>query len=117
MHRYDLVSIIVPALNEARSFNELYERTHKALEDAQRFEFIVIDDGSTDDTVEVLRALRARYPNVCVLSHYRNHGKSLALMQGFSIASGEVAVRLTGTGSVIVGTAPAGTFGSTRATR
>jgi len=92
MSRYDLVSIIVPALNESASLEELYERTRDSLAGVQPFEFIVIDDGSTDDSLDKLKALRARHPNLCILSHYRNHGKSLALMQGFAAARGQVAV-------------------------
>jgi hypothetical protein len=92
MSRFDLISVIVPALNESASLEELYERTRRALGDGQRFEFIVVDDGSTDDTVGKLKAMRARRPEICILSHYRNHGKSLALMQGFAAARGDVAV-------------------------
>ncbi len=93
MSRFDLVSVIVPALNESASLEELYERTRRTLDDArQPFEFIVVDDGSTDDTVEKLKSMRHRHPNICILSHHRNHGKSLALMQGFAAARGQVAV-------------------------
>lgn len=92
MARFDLVSIIVPALNESASLEELYDRTAAAVGAAQPFEFIVVDDGSQDDTVERLKAMRTRHPNISILSHYRNHGKSLALMQGFSAARGDVAV-------------------------
>ena len=92
MSQHDLVSIIVPAFNEAPSLVELYERTRKVLAGLRPFEFIVIDDGSTDGTLETLRALRTKYPNLCILSHFRNHGKSLTLMQGFAAARGEVAI-------------------------
>lgn len=92
MNRHDSVSVIVPMLNEAASLEELYLRIRDALAGACSFEFIAVDDGSTDDTLEVLKRLRAQYSNICVLSHYRNHGKSLALMQGFSVARGETAV-------------------------
>ena len=78
MNRHDSVSVIVPMLNEAASLEELYRRIREALEGVCSFEFIAVDDGSTDDTLEVLKRLRGRYPNICVLSHYRNHGKSLA---------------------------------------
>jgi glycosyltransferase involved in cell wall biosynthesis len=92
MSRFDLISIIVPALNESASMEELYERTRRALGGGQPFEFIVVDDGSTDETVDTLKTMRERCPNICILSHYRNHGKSLALMQGFAAARGDVAV-------------------------
>lgn len=91
MAELDLVSVIVPALNEAESLDELYDRTRAAL-GSQPFEFIIVDDGSTDDTVARVTTLRERYGNVVLLGHYRNHGKSLALMQGFAAARGDVAV-------------------------
>lgn len=90
----DLVSIIVPALNESASLGELYDRTHRVLAGVRPFEFIVIDDGSTDGTLEQLEIMREKHPNICILSHFRNHGKSLALMQGFAAARGDVAVTL-----------------------
>jgi hypothetical protein len=90
-----MISVIVPMLNEADSLEELYDRTRRALDDiAQPFEFIAVDDGSTDGTLSTLKRLRERHGNVCILSHYCNHGKSLALMQAFSVARGEVAVIL-----------------------
>jgi len=90
---FELVSIIVPAYNEAPSLAELYERVKKALS-PQNFEFIVINDGSTDDTLAVLTRLRAEFPNITVISHFRNHGKSMALMQGFDAARGDVAATM-----------------------
>ncbi len=92
---FGLVSVVVPAFNEADSINELYERTKKALGAiGQKFEFILVDDGSTDATQDVVNALCDRYDNVVLVSHYHNHGKSMALMQGFDIARGDVAVMM-----------------------
>ena len=51
MSSSDLVSIIVPALNEAAGLEELYERTRKTLEGLQPFEFIVVDDDTTGQSV------------------------------------------------------------------
>ncbi|HNQ22743.1 MAG TPA: glycosyltransferase family 2 protein [Phycisphaerae bacterium] len=96
MVRYDLISVVVPVLNEAASLAELYERTRRVLEGVQPFEFIIVDDGSRDDTLARVRALRAVYANISIISHYANHGKSLALMQAFAIARGEVAVVMDG---------------------
>ncbi len=90
--REDLISVIVPVLNESLTLRELYERTRCSLADRGPFEFIAVDDGSTDGTLEELKALRAEYGNISILSHYCNHGKSLALMQAFALARGEVAV-------------------------
>ena len=93
MEKRSLVSIVVPAYNEAESLAELFSRTKAALID-RPFEFIVVDDGSVDGTSEVIKNLRANNPNIALLRHFRNHGKSLALMQGFDEARGEVLVML-----------------------
>ncbi|OAN49298.1 hypothetical protein A6A04_04060 [Paramagnetospirillum marisnigri] len=60
----------------------------------QPFEFILIDDGSTDDTQAVVEALGRQYGNVIYIQHFRNQGKSIGLMQGFDAASGDVAITL-----------------------
>ena len=93
--QFELVSIIIPAYNERESLGELYDRitaTLSAIE--QPFEFIVIDDGSTDGSFEMLREMRETHSNIIAIRHFRNHGKSLALTQGFDIARGEVAVMM-----------------------
>ena len=95
MESIKIASIIVPAFNESDSLKELYERTKGVLDQQkQAFEFIVIDDGSTDDTYNVLRAMREQYKNIGVVRHLRNHGKSLALTQGFSFANGDIAITM-----------------------
>lgn len=92
-----LISIVVPAYNEAPTLKELYRRTDETLGAIDRwFEFIVVDDGSTDDTPTVTGELIDENSNVIVIRHARNMGKSIALMQAFEIAQGEVLVTLDG---------------------
>ena len=88
-----VISVIVPALNESASLEQLYMRVKKVLEQEGRaFEFIFIDDGSTDDTFNVLKSLNEKFPDITILGHGKNHGKSIALMQGFAAAEGEFAI-------------------------
>lgn len=88
-----LISVITPALDEGPTLVELYDRIKKALDDTDRyFEFIVVDDGSSDDTYDVATSLSRTHPNVTVVRHAFNHGKSISLMQGFDVAAGDVAV-------------------------
>ncbi len=94
MEKIKLVSVIVPALNESPTLVELFMRTKSALEGSWEFEFIFVDDGSIDNTIEVVNQLQREFPNVKLLGHYRNHGKSVALMQGFALAEGEVAITM-----------------------
>jgi glycosyltransferase involved in cell wall biosynthesis len=94
MPRFQLISIVVPLYNEAPTLEELFLRINAVFNPDQPFEVIFIDDGSTDGSAEILAHLRGKFPNITILSHYRNHGKSLALMQGFDAARGEVLVTM-----------------------
>ena len=90
-----LVSVIVPAFNENESLEELCLRIKNVFEKLGRsFELIIVDDGSNDGTSEKLNSLLASYSNMTVVRHFKNNGKSLALMQGFDIARGEVAISI-----------------------
>ena len=90
-----LVSIIVPAYNEAENIGELCTRIEEVFNQMGRsYELIFIDDGSNDGTFENLRTLQSKNSNLVILRHYKNLGKSLALMQGFDTARGDIAVTL-----------------------
>jgi glycosyltransferase involved in cell wall biosynthesis len=89
------VSIVIPVFNEAESLEELYLRTKVVLDGlGLPFEFIAVNDGSSDDSYARLVKLRERFPNIGIISHRCNHGKSLSLMQGFSFASGDVVITM-----------------------
>ena len=93
----DLISVVVPALDEGPTLGELFERVNKTFRQLGRaFEFILVDDGSSDNTSEVAAALSREHPNFSVIRHARNQGKSIALMQGFEAARGETLVTLDG---------------------
>ncbi|RJR44084.1 MAG: glycosyltransferase [Deltaproteobacteria bacterium] len=94
MPRFNLLSIIIPVYNEAGSLEELFLRIKAVFGEEQPYEVIFVDDGSSDGSGEILAGLAKRFPQVTVLSHYRNHGKSLALMQGFDAAKGEAVVTM-----------------------
>ena len=54
------------------------------------FELLFVDDGSSDDTLEIMRRLRQSDPRVRYLSFSRNFGKEAALLAGFEHATGEL---------------------------
>jgi glycosyltransferase involved in cell wall biosynthesis len=84
------VSVVVPAYDEADSLPELVERVKSALTTMGRdWELIVVDDGSTDGTLDVLRGLAAQVPQLRFRSFLRNYGKSAALNVAFAEARGE----------------------------
>lgn len=95
MEQIKTVSVVVPVFNEAESLEELYQRTKTVLEGlGLSFEFIAVNDGSNDGSYKRLVNLRERFPNIGIISHRCNRGKSLALMQGFALASGDVVVMM-----------------------
>ncbi len=85
------ISVVVPLFNEEESLPELVAWIDKvAHENSLSYEVIMVNDGSTDNSWEVVKELSAKYPAVKGISFMRNYGKSAALYSGFEIAQGEV---------------------------
>ncbi|HVM87997.1 MAG TPA: glycosyltransferase family 2 protein [Puia sp.] len=89
------VSIIVPVLNEDESLPELYAWIMRVA-DAGRLscEIIFIDDGSTDNSWNVIESLRSSNSNIKGIKFQRNYGKSAALNEGFKVAHGDVVITM-----------------------
>ena len=86
------ISCIIPVLNEAEGIADFLRALHQqvaALSD--HFEIIVIDDGSTDQTVAVLESLQAEL-NLKVVVFSRNFGKANALTAGLAYSKGDVTI-------------------------
>lgn len=84
------LSVIVPCYNEGESLNEFYDAVSKRLElEKITHEFIMVDDGSSDNTMEVLRNLSSKDKCVKVISFSRNFGKEAAMYAGLKACSGE----------------------------
>jgi glycosyltransferase involved in cell wall biosynthesis len=88
------ISVIVPGLNEADSLAELAERIHATLDGKRRYEIIFVDDGSTDDTWEVVGDLARMDGRVKGIRLRRNFGKAMALSAGFQRARGAILVTM-----------------------
>ena len=85
------ISVVVPLFNEEESLPELVAWIDRvAHENNLSYEVIMVNDGSTDGSWEVVKELSAKYPTVKGISFMRNYGKSAALYSGFEMASGEV---------------------------
>jgi glycosyltransferase involved in cell wall biosynthesis len=85
-----VLSVIVPAYNEAETIEQVLDRV-LALGDLVA-EVIVVDDGSTDDTLAVARRVAHRSPRVHVEALERNSGKTAAVARGIEVASAEIVV-------------------------
>ncbi|MHA8066604.1 glycosyltransferase family 2 protein [Aquirufa sp. ROCK2-A2] len=89
------ISIIVPLYNEAESLPELCAWIDKVMKENQfSYEMIFINDGSKDDSWEVLQRLKSTYQELKALSFARNYGKSAALHEGFLLAQGSVVITM-----------------------
>ena len=89
------ISIIVPLYNEAESLPELCSWIDQVMQKNQfSYEMIFINDGSKDNSWQVLQELAKQYPTVKGISFARNYGKSAALHEGFQKASGQVVITM-----------------------
>ena len=89
------LSIVIPVFNEAPSLVALHQRLARTLERIGRpYEIIFVDDGSRDESADVLRALRARDAAVRMIRFNRNYGQHAALFAGMERARGEIVVTL-----------------------
>lgn len=89
------ISVIVPLFNEAESLPELYAWIQRVMnENKFSYEVIFINDGSTDNSWQVIQDLKAKSENVRAIRFRRNYGKSPALFCGFERAEGEVVITM-----------------------
>ena len=89
----DLISLVVPCYNEQAVLRLFYEETCKAVADVPaEFEFVLINDGSKDGTLQIMRDLAAEDPRVKYLSFSKNFGKEAGIYAGLSKAKGDYVV-------------------------
>jgi len=83
------LSVVMPVYNEERTLEEIVRRV---LETPYEKELLLVDDGSTDASREIMGRLEAAHPEVRCLYHERNSGKGAALSTGFREVAGDVVV-------------------------
>ena len=89
------ISVIVPLYNEAESLPELAAWITRVMtENKFTYEVIFVDDGSTDNSWQVIESLRAKNPCMKGVKFRRNYGKSPALHTGFQRAQGDVVITM-----------------------
>lgn len=91
------VSIVVPVYNEEGNLLELHRRvTDVLVATGLPYQLVVVDDGSTDGTWSVVRALADADEHVVGLRHRRNFGKARALANGFAVSTGDAVITMDG---------------------
>ncbi|MGV8814316.1 MAG: glycosyltransferase family 2 protein [Gelidibacter sp.] len=89
------ISVVIPLLNEKESLPELYDWIAKVMRSNHfSYEIIFIDDGSTDDSWNVIEQLSQKDSNVKGIRFFRNFGKSQALHAGFEKSQGDVVITM-----------------------
>src|SRR5213592_4120827 len=89
------ISVIVPFLDEAESLPELAEWIKRVADQHNlSYEIIMVDDGSSDGSWQVVEGLSKKNPNIKGIKFQRNYGKSAALNEGFRAAQGNVVITM-----------------------
>ena len=89
------LSVVIPVFNERESLPELFRRLRHALDSIGRtWEVVFVDDGSSDGSVEILKAQAAAVPAFRVVELARNFGQHAAVLAGFSAVRGSIVVTL-----------------------
>ncbi|MCF8356276.1 MAG: glycosyltransferase family 2 protein, partial [Melioribacteraceae bacterium] len=89
------VSILVPLFNEEESLKPLYNEIKKSLNEINiQYEILFVDDGSTDNSLKIIKELCNIDKNIRFLSFRKNHGKSAALQIGFNNVKGDAIITM-----------------------
>jgi len=89
------LSIVIPLIDEAESLPELTAWIERVMQEQQySYEIIFVDDGSTDNSWDIIRQLRSRNANIKGIKFQRNYGKSAGLNEGFRAAKGDVVITM-----------------------
>ena len=91
------LSLVIPVYNERDNLSPLIAEIERAL-GGTRFEIVAVDDGSTDGSLETLKALKRGHPALHIVSFAANAGQTAAFAAGFQAAKGTVIVTLDADG-------------------
>jgi glycosyltransferase involved in cell wall biosynthesis len=93
----EMLSIIIPLYNEEDNIGPLYDALVSVLSGlAHPYEIIMVNDGSSDGTRDLLDSLAREYPNVRVVHFRRNFGQTPAMMAGIDMARGDILIPMDG---------------------
>ena len=89
-----LVTILIPAYNEQEVLPQLFNRLEKLAKSQKNynFEFLYINDGSSDNTMEIIKKESEKDPRISYINLSRNFGKEKAMLAGFDYSKGDAVV-------------------------
>ena len=95
MHPRPMISLVIPVYNEEGNLKTLMGRITPVMAAMERpYEVILVDDGSRDRSLDLLKGFAERSPEVRVVELTKNYGQHAAILAGFSIVRGEIVVTL-----------------------
>lgn len=89
-----LLTILIPAYNEHEVLPLLYDRLSKLMDDQKKYDFeiLFVNDGSKDDTLNIIKFLRAKDSRINYVNLSRNYGKEIAMAAGFDYVRGDALI-------------------------
>ncbi len=94
-----LISIVISLYNEEENVEKLFEELYKVelgVSDKVDFEYICVNDGSKDHTLELLTELMKKHKNIKIFNFYRNFGHEIAMTAGMDNSNGEAVIFMDG---------------------
>jgi dolichol-phosphate mannosyltransferase len=89
------LSIVIPMFNEAENVESTVKRVEEAMASFKgTYEIVAVDDGSVDNTLEILRKLESQDKKIRVVSYSKNAGRGKALRRAFQSSKGEIVVSI-----------------------
>lgn len=88
------LSVVIPMMNEENNVKLLFEAVRKALAGKFNYELILVDDGSTDNTISLMKEHADEHTKILIFN--RNYGQSSAMQAGIDYAKGDLIVTLDG---------------------
>ena len=83
------LSIVIPCFNEEKTLEKCVEKVIEISDDNLSLEIIIVDDASTDKSIQIAKQLETKYSEIVVIQHNKNQGKGAALRSGFKQAAGD----------------------------
>ncbi len=93
----NFISIVIPVFNEFESINLLIDEINQTMNLKKiSFELIIVNDGSSDSTLQVLKDLSCKIKELIVINLRKNYGQTAAMAAGFDYAQGDIVITLDG---------------------